>query len=146
MDNMRISGNEPSSVILRQIKWFKSRKCWPESAKTSWSQKGWCNKPTFCVHRFSSVYIPWIDVRIDFICIRPVDLPGARRKRQNTKWKKNLAHSRTRTHKPKIWSLMLYRLCRSNMAIQILKPYFYIRILHIIQACTHRSIFKILFL
>ena len=43
---MRISGNEPSSVILLQTFGFKSRKCWPESAKTSFSQKGWCNKPT----------------------------------------------------------------------------------------------------
>ena len=25
---------------------FKSRKCWPKSAKTSWSQLGYCNKPT----------------------------------------------------------------------------------------------------
>ena len=43
---MRISGNEPSSVILRQTKWFQKWKCWPKSAKTSWSQKGWCNNPT----------------------------------------------------------------------------------------------------
>ena len=28
-----------------------------------------------------------MDVMLDFICMGPVDLPGARRKRQNTKWK-----------------------------------------------------------
>ena len=32
-------------------------------------------------------YITRMDVMLDFICIGPVDLPGARRKRQNTKWK-----------------------------------------------------------
>ena len=42
---MRILGYEPSSVILGQTKKFKSWKRWTESAKTSWSQKGWCNKP-----------------------------------------------------------------------------------------------------
>ena len=28
-----------------------------------------------------------VHVMVDFICMGPVDLPGARRKRQNTKWK-----------------------------------------------------------
>ena len=28
-----------------------------------------------------------MDVMLDFICMGPVDLPGARRKRKNTKWK-----------------------------------------------------------
>ena len=32
-------------------------------------------------------YITRMDVMLDFICIGPVDLIGARRKRQNTKWK-----------------------------------------------------------
>ena len=32
-------------------------------------------------------YITRMDVMLDFICMGPVDLPGARRKRQNTKWK-----------------------------------------------------------
>ena len=32
-------------------------------------------------------YITQMDVMLDFICMGPVDLPGARRKRQNTKWK-----------------------------------------------------------
>ena len=45
---MRISGTEPSSVILSQtlessIK--KVGKCCQKSAETSWSQKGWCNNP-----------------------------------------------------------------------------------------------------
>ena len=31
-------------------------------------------------------YITRMDVMLDFICMGPVDLPGARRKRQNTKW------------------------------------------------------------
>ena len=30
-------------------------------------------------------YITRMDVMLDFICMGPVDLPGARRKRQNTK-------------------------------------------------------------
>ena len=46
---------------------------------------------------------------LDFICMGPVDLLGAHQKRQNTKWK-ILAHSGTRTHKPEVWSMMLYRL------------------------------------
>ena len=47
MYHIRISGNEPSSVILSQ-KGFVSKvgKWCTKSAKTSWSQKGWCNKPT----------------------------------------------------------------------------------------------------
>ena len=32
-------------------------------------------------------YITRMDVMLDFICMGPVDLPGARPKRQNTKWK-----------------------------------------------------------
>ena len=32
-------------------------------------------------------YITRMDVMLEFICMGPVDLPGARRKRQNTKWK-----------------------------------------------------------
>ena len=41
MDRMRISGTtKPSSVILRQKKSsFKSRKCWPEKAITSWAKR-----------------------------------------------------------------------------------------------------------
>ena len=46
MDHMCISGNEPHQWSFAKQSGFKSRKCWPESAKTSWSQKGWCNKPT----------------------------------------------------------------------------------------------------
>ena len=36
-------------------------------------------------------YITRVDVMLDFICIGPVDLTGARRKRQNTKWKNSLS-------------------------------------------------------
>ena len=43
---MRISGTEPSSVILSQKVVSKVGKWYLKSAKTSWSQKGWCNKPT----------------------------------------------------------------------------------------------------
>ena len=32
-------------------------------------------------------FLTRMDVMLDFICMGPVDLPGARRKRQNTKWK-----------------------------------------------------------
>ena len=47
MDHKRISGTEPSSVILIQTCIVsKVEKQLPKSAKTSWSQKGWCNKPT----------------------------------------------------------------------------------------------------
>ena len=31
------------------------------------------------------MYIPRMNVMLDFICMGPVDLPGAHRKRQNTK-------------------------------------------------------------
>ena len=55
------------------------------------------------------IYIPLMDIMLDFICKGPVDLSGARRTRPNTKWK-ILAHSGTRTHNPQIRSLMLYRL------------------------------------
>ena len=61
-------------------------------------------------HHSLCTYIPRMDVMLDFICMGPVDLPGARRKRQNTKCK-ILAHCGTRTHSPEIWSLVLYRLC-----------------------------------
>ena len=41
MDHMRISGTEPSSVILSQNELFsKMKKRCPKRAKTSWSQKG----------------------------------------------------------------------------------------------------------
>ena len=44
---MRISGTESSSVIINQKKEFsKVEKRCPKCAKTSWNQKGWCNKPT----------------------------------------------------------------------------------------------------
>ena len=46
MDHMRISGTEPSSVILSQKGFSKIEKKCPKRTKTSWSQKGWCNKPT----------------------------------------------------------------------------------------------------
>ena len=42
---MRISGNEPSSVVLSQTKRFQKLKIIAESSETSLSQKGWCNKP-----------------------------------------------------------------------------------------------------
>ena len=44
---MRISGTEPSSMILSQKNEFsKVEKRCRKRAKTSWSQKVWCNKPT----------------------------------------------------------------------------------------------------
>ena len=46
---------------------------------------------------------------LDFICMGPVDLTGARLRRKNTKWK-ILVHSGTRTPNPSIPSLMLYLL------------------------------------
>ena len=46
MDHMRISGNEPSSVILSQKCIFKNWTDVPNVPKTSWCQQGWCNKPT----------------------------------------------------------------------------------------------------
>ena len=46
MDHMRISGTEPSSVIQTIESSIKKVGKWcPKSAETSWSQKGWCNKP-----------------------------------------------------------------------------------------------------
>ena len=48
MDHMRISGTEPSSVILGPNKvvnkWLKIDA--PKCLNTRRSQKGWCNKPT----------------------------------------------------------------------------------------------------
>ena len=52
---------------------------------------------------------PRINGMLDFICMGPVDLPGAHRKQRNTKWK-SLAHSGTRTLYLQTCSLMLYRL------------------------------------
>ena len=46
---------------------------------------------------------------LDLICMGPVDLPGARRKRQNTKLN-ILSNNGTRTHNLEISSLTLYRL------------------------------------
>ena len=44
---MEHSGTEPSSVILSQTCSIKSWKVMTKTClKTSWSQKGWCNKPT----------------------------------------------------------------------------------------------------
>ena len=39
---MRISGTEPSPVILSQTKLLKYLKSDAKSAQTSWSQGGWC--------------------------------------------------------------------------------------------------------
>ena len=50
-----------------------------------------------------------MNVMLDFICMGPVDLQGAYRKRHNTKWKIQV-HSVTRTYNLKICILMLYRL------------------------------------
>ena len=48
------------------------------------------------------------NVMHDFICMGPVDLPEARRKRQNIKWK-SLAHSGTGTHNlERIFVLYMY--------------------------------------
>ena len=46
---------------------------------------------------------------INFICMGPIDLPGAPRKRQNTKWK-ILSYSGTRTHNFEFSSQLRYRL------------------------------------
>ena len=50
---MRISGTEPSSVILSQTKKFKKFKSYAQKVqKSSKSQKGWCNKPTKLQFRY----------------------------------------------------------------------------------------------
>ena len=49
-----------------------------------------------------------------FIDMRPVDLSGARWNRQNTNWKKNLPHNRTRTH-----NLEILARCSSNWATKV---------------------------
>ena len=56
-----------------------------------------------------------MDVLLDFICMGPVNLSGARRKRQNTRWN-ILVHGGTRTHNPEISSLMLYRLSSPGLS------------------------------
>ena len=44
---MRISGNEPSSVILSQTMQLKKLKSDdPKVPKQAETKKGWCNKPT----------------------------------------------------------------------------------------------------
>ena len=55
MDHMRISGNETSSVILYQTKWFQKLEKLPESAKKKLKPKGVCNKPTKL--KFQSILI-----------------------------------------------------------------------------------------
>ena len=45
MGHMRISGIEPSSVILSQRKKLKKVKIMPKSTERSLSQRGWCNNP-----------------------------------------------------------------------------------------------------
>ena len=45
MDHMRISGTEPSSVILNQTK-FKKLKIDTKRCRNKINPKGWCNKPT----------------------------------------------------------------------------------------------------
>ena len=46
MDHMRISGTEPSSVILSKKSIVKRWKWCQKGARSSLSQKGWFNKPT----------------------------------------------------------------------------------------------------
>ena len=47
MDHMRISGTEPSSVILNQTMKFKKLKSDdPKVSKQAKPKRGWCNKPT----------------------------------------------------------------------------------------------------
>ena len=53
--------------------------------------------------------LPRMNGMLDFICMGPVDLQGARRKRQNSKWT-ILAHNGTRTYSIEIFFLTLYRL------------------------------------
>ena len=53
--------------------------------------------------------LPRMNVMLDFICMRPVDLPEACRMRQSTKWF-FFVHSGTRTHNLVICSLIFYRL------------------------------------
>ena len=52
---MRISGNEPSAVILSQTKWLQMWKMMVRKCKTNWSQKEWWFKPTKL--QFQSVLI-----------------------------------------------------------------------------------------
>ena len=84
---MRISGTEPSSVILSQTKYLKRRKVCPKSAETSSSHKGWCNKPTKL--QFLSILIrriltlsnatnqPKSTVELGYMCPRGLSGPPA---------------------------------------------------------------------
>ena len=89
----------------------------------------------------SATSVPRMDVMLDFICLGPVDLPGAHRKRQKTKWK-ILVQTGTRTHNPEIWSLMLYRLSRPGLLKAVylndLKTYRYSRY-QCIHCCKHEN-------
>ena len=60
MDRMRISANEPSSVILSQTKWFQKVENDGPKCINKAKPKGWCNKPTklqFQAINFSYWYI-----------------------------------------------------------------------------------------
>ena len=69
--NRRVVGSSPTSfkASAHSFKQFTSRLL----------------KSTFSLSLCTS--ITRMDVMLDFICMGPVDLTGARRKRQNTKWK-----------------------------------------------------------
>ena len=87
MDYMRISDNEPSSVILSQTKLLQSWNDCPKVSKPSWSQKGWCNKPTKL--QFLSILIlkilmfsnatnqPKSPVELSYMCPRGLTDPPA---------------------------------------------------------------------
>ena len=53
--------------------------------------------------------MPRMNVMLDFICMVPVNLPGAHQKAANAKWK-ILAHTETRPHNFEILSIELYQL------------------------------------
>ena len=80
---MRISGTEPSSVFLNQTKLFEELKKWcPKSTETSWSQKGWCNKPTKL--QFQSILntgnfdaLQTLELELGFMCPRGLTGPPA---------------------------------------------------------------------
>ena len=85
---MRISGTEPSSVILSQKKEFSKviKRC-PKRAKTSLSQKGWCNNPTKL--QFQTILTwkilmlsnatnqPKLIVELGYMCLRGLTCPPA---------------------------------------------------------------------
>ena len=90
----------PHQLSFAKQSGFKSWECWPESAKTSWSQKGWCNKPTklqfqsilygkfWCSPNATNQQRPTVE--LGYMCPRGLTGPPAVTLTKKLKYKKRL--------------------------------------------------------